>query len=185
MTLFKNDDTLEIIYKLFQACSYFFHQNKTEITSTITSDTDKVPSCAAVSTALSGKLNNSSKASGINDDNKNNDDSVPSVKAVAAYVDSNISGAMDFTVTKAQVAEDVDNTTLSIENTTEGICIVRVTNLSDGSIQYKKNIFGDEPKNMTTAFKFQSMPKSANYMVEAWYYNSDTKKLIPTAVKFI
>lgn len=134
MTLFKNDDTLEIIYKLFQACSYFFHQNKTEITSTITSDTDKVPSCAAVSTALSGKLNNSSKASGINDDNKNNDDSVPSVKAVAAYVDSNISGALDITVTKGEVAEDVDNTTLSIENTTEGICIVRVTNLSDGSI---------------------------------------------------
>ena len=48
MTLFKNDDTLEIIYKLFQAYSYFFHQNKTEITSTVTSDTDKVPSCAAV-----------------------------------------------------------------------------------------------------------------------------------------
>lgn len=52
LTLFKNDDTLEIIYKLFQACSYFFHQNKAKITSTITSDTDKVPSCAAVSTAL-------------------------------------------------------------------------------------------------------------------------------------
>ena len=47
-TIFKNDDTLEIIYKLFQTYSYFFHQNKTEITSTITSDTDKVPSCAAV-----------------------------------------------------------------------------------------------------------------------------------------
>ncbi|MDD7125541.1 hypothetical protein, partial [Treponema porcinum] len=99
MTLFKNDDTLEIIYKLFQACSYFFHQNKTEITSTITSDTDKVPSCAAVSTALKGKLNSSSIASGINDTNKNDGDSVPSVKAVATYVDSKISGAMDFTVT--------------------------------------------------------------------------------------
>ena len=61
MTLFKNDDTLEIIYKLFQAYSYFFHQNKTEITSTVTSDTNKVPSCAAVSTALSGKLD-----SGVN-----------------------------------------------------------------------------------------------------------------------
>ena len=52
MTLFKNDDTLEKIYKLFQAYSYFFHQNKTEITSTITSDTDKVPSCAAVATYI-------------------------------------------------------------------------------------------------------------------------------------
>lgn len=151
MTLFKNDDTLEIIYKLFQACSYFFHQNKTEITSTVTSNTDKVPSCAAV----------------------------------AAYVDSNISGAMDFTVTKAQVDEDVDNTTLSIENTTEGICIVRVTNLSDGSIQYKSNIKLDRLVNTTRAFTFPSMPKSAKYMVEAWSCNSDTKKLIPTAVKFI
>ena len=86
MTLFKNDDTLEIIYKLFQAYSYFFHQNKTEITSTVTSDTDKVPSVATVSTALSGKLNTSSKASRIDDDNKNNDDIIPSVKAVAAYI---------------------------------------------------------------------------------------------------
>ena len=151
MTLFKNDDTLEIIYKLFQACSYFFHQNKTEITSTVTSNTDKVPSCAAV----------------------------------AAYVDSNISGAMDFTVTKAQVDEDVENTTLSVENTVEGICIVRVTNLSDGSIQYKKNFLNNTPANKKTAFTFPSMPKSAKYMVEAWSYNSSTEKLIPTAVKFI
>ena len=56
MTLFKNDDTLEIIYKLFQAYSYFFHQNKTEITSTVTSDTDKVPSCAAVSAFVDSKI---------------------------------------------------------------------------------------------------------------------------------
>lgn len=56
MTLFKNDDTLEIIYKLFQAYSYFFHQNKTEITSTVTSDTDKVPSCAAVSAFVNEKI---------------------------------------------------------------------------------------------------------------------------------
>lgn len=56
MTLLKNDDTLEIIYKLFQAYSYFFHQNKTEITSTVTSDTDKVPSCAAVSAFVDSKI---------------------------------------------------------------------------------------------------------------------------------
>ena len=96
MTLLKNDDTLEIIYKLFQAYSYFFHQNKTEITSTVTSDTNKVPSCAAVSTALAGKLDTGVVTSGINDDNKNNDDIIPSVKAVADYVNNNISGAMDF-----------------------------------------------------------------------------------------
>lgn len=100
MTLFKNDDTLEIIYKLFQACSYFFHQNKTEITLTVTSDTDKVPSCSAVNTALSEKLDIDSRVSGIDNNNKNDDDSVPSVKAVTAYVDSKIPGAMDFTVVR-------------------------------------------------------------------------------------
>lgn len=179
MTLFKNDDTLEIIYKLFQAYSYFFHQNKTEITSTITSDTDKVPSCAAVSTALAGKLNTSSKASGINDDNKNNDDIIPSVKAVAAYVDSNISGAMDFAVVK-----DTSASTLSISNETEGICAVRVTKMSDGSTQYQSNVnpLGDLG-NKTTAFTF-NITASENYMIEAWTYNSTSTKLIPTAVKF-
>ena len=180
MTLFKNDDTLEIIYKLFQAYSYFFHQNKTEITSTITSDPDKVPSCAAVSTALSRKLNSSSIASGINDDNKNNDDIIPSVKAVADYVDSNISGAMDFAVVK-----DSSASTISVSNDTEGLCAVRVTKMSDGSVQYQSNVnpLGDLV-NRKNAFTF-NIEVSANYMVEAWSYNSDTKKLIPTAVKFI
>ena len=178
MTLLKNDDTLEIIYKLFQACSYFFHQNKTEITSTITSDTDKVPSCAAVSTALSGKLDNSSKASGINTDNKNNDDIIPSVKAVATYVDSKISGAMDFTVTPK------DNT-VSVTNSTIGLCAVRVTKMSDGSVQYKSNLstLGDL-SNQKTAFKFD-IETAAHYMIEAWSYNSSTKKLVPTAVNYI
>lgn len=177
MTLFKNDDTLEIIYKLFQAYSYFFHQNKTEITSTITSDTDKVPSCAAVSTALAGKLNTSSKASGINDDNKNNDDIIPSVKAVAAYVDSNIPGAMDFTVTS-------QNNTLSVTNSTDGLCAVRVTKVSDGTTQYKSNINATgKISNKTTAFTF-NIETSAHYMIEAWTYSTSTKKLIPTAVKY-
>lgn len=177
MTLFKNDDTLEIIYKLFQAYSYFFHQNKTEITSTITSETNKVPSCAAVSTALAGKLNTSSKASGIDDDNKNNDDIIPSVKAVADYVNNNISGAMDFAVVK-------ENTTLSISNETDGLCAVRITKMSDGTTQYQSNSvkYGTIP-NKKDAFTF-NITASEHYMIEAWSYNSDTKKLIPTAVKF-
>lgn len=177
LTLFKNDDTLEIIYKLFQAYSYFFHQNKTEITSTITSDPDKVPSCAAVSTALSGKLDKSSIASGINDDNKNNDDIIPSVKAVADYVDSNISGAMDFAVVK-----DSSASTVSISNDTNGLCAVRVTKMSDGSTQYQSNITLGNLGNKTTAFTF-NIETLANYMIEAWIYNSG--KLIPTAVKYI
>ena len=177
MTLFKNDDTLEIIYKLFQAYSYFFHQNKTEITSTVTSDTDKVPSCAAVNTALEGKLNTSARASGINDDNKNDDTSVPSVKAVAAYVDSNISGVMDFAAVKG-------DTTLSVSNETNGLCAVRITKMSDGNTQYQSNISLGRPTNKTTAFAF-SIEASATYMVEAWTYNSSANKLIPTAVKYV
>ena len=182
MTLFKNDDTLKIIYKLFQACSHFFHQNKAEITSTITSDTDKVPSCAAVSTALSRKLNSSSIASGINDDNKNNDDIIPSVKAVAAYVDSNIPGAMDFTVVKN--TDDSENPTISVSNETDGLCAVRVTKMSDGSVQYQSNVspIGDLG-NKTTAFTF-NISKSENYMIEAWHYNGNNK-LVPAAVKYV
>ena len=178
MTLFKNDDTLEIIYKLFQAYSYFFHQNKTEITSTITSETNKVPSCAAVSTALSGKLDTGVIASGINTDNRNDDTSVPSVKAVAAYVDSNISGAVDFAVVK-------EDTTLSVSNDTNGLCAVRVTKMSDGSVQYQSNVtpLGDLG-NRKNAFTF-NIEVSANYMIEAWIYNSGTQKLVPTAVKFV
>ena len=176
MTLFKNDDTLEIIYKLFQAYSYFFHQNKTEITST--SETNKVPSCAAVSTALSGKLDTGVIASGINTDNRNDDTSVPSVKAVAAYVDSNISGAVDFAVVK-------EDTTLSVSNDTNGLCAVRVTKMSDGSVQYQSSsvVFGSL-SNQKTAFTF-NIEASANYMIEAWIYNSGTQKLVPTAVKFV
>ncbi len=159
----------------------FFHQNKTEITSTITSDTDKVPSCAAVSTALSGKLNSSSIASGINDDNKNDDDSVPSVKAVAAYVDSNISGEMDFTAVKG--TDDSDNPIISVTNSTDGLCAVRITKMSDGSTQYQSSMSYGIPTNKKTAFTF-SIVSSEPYMVEAWYYNSSTKKLVPTAVKY-
>lgn len=180
MTLFKNDDTLEIIYKLFQAYSYFFHQNKTEITSTITSETNKVPSCAAVSTALSGKLGTDSKVLGINDANKDDEDSVPSVKAIVDYVDSNISGAMDFTVVK-----DTSNSktpTIKVTNATNGLCAVRITKMSDGSMQYQSKTALGTPTNKTTAFTF-NIETLANYMIEAWIYNSG--KLIPTAVKYI
>ena len=179
MTLFKNDDTLEIIYKLFQAYSYFFHQNKTEITSTITSETNKVPSCAAVSTALSGKLDTDSIAVGINYDNKNADDSVPSVKAVADYVGSNISGAMDFTAVK-----DDSVATISVTNSTNGLCAVRITKMSDGTTQYQSNISLGFLTNKKTTFTF-NIETLANYMVEAWYYNSVTNKLISTAVKYV
>ena len=178
MTLFKNDDTLELIYKLFQAYSYFFHQNRTEITSTVTSDENKVPSCAAVSTALAEKLDTGSITVGINDDNKNDDNSVPSVKAVADYVNSNISGVMDFAAVKG-------DTTVSVTNETDGLCAVRVTKMSDGSTQYQNSSFAvGRPSNQKTAFTF-NIEASAHYMIEAWIYNSDTNKLVPAVVKYV
>ncbi len=119
---------------------------KTEITSTVTSETNKVPSCAAVAT----------------------------------YVDSNISGAMDFTAVK-----DTSASTISITNETEGLCAVRITQMSDGTTQYQSGgIVFNRPKNQKTAFTF-NITASENYMVEAWFYNSGTNKLVPTAVKFI
>ncbi len=85
---------------------------------------------------------------------------------------------MDFTVTSK-------NNTISIANSTEGLCAVRVTKMSDGSTQYQSNVsaLGDL-LNQKTAFKFD-ITESANYMIEAWHYNSSTKKLVPTAVNYI
>ena len=142
---------LSFYYSIFVQALKFnhnFHQNKTEITSTITSDTDKVPSCAAV----------------------------------AAYVDSNISGAMDFTVVKD--TSDSKNPIISVNNSTDGLCAVRVTKMSDGSTQYQSNIIYNELTNRIAAFTF-NMEASANYMVEAWYFNNSSKKLVPAAVKYV
>ena len=85
---------------------------------------------------------------------------------------------MDFTVTPK------DNT-ISVTNSTDGLCAVRVTKMSDGSVQYKSklNALGDL-SNQKTAFKFD-ITESAHYMIEAWYYNTSTKKLVPTAVNYI
>lgn len=82
------------------------------------------------------------------------------------------------------VVKDPNNFTLSISNETDGLCAVRVTNMSDGSIQYQSNISLGRPTNKTTAFTF-SIETSATYMVEAWYYNNSSNKLIPTAVKYV
>ena len=154
---------------------------KTEITSTVTSDENKVPSCAAVSTALAGKLNTGSIAVGINDDNKNNDNIVPSVKAVADYVDSNVSGAMDCTAAKD--LSNPENPIINVANSTDGLCAVRVTKMSDGSVQYKSNNFvGGHPSNTKAAFTF-NISTTEHYMIEAWVYNNG--KLIPTAVKYV
>ena len=179
MTLFKNDDTLEIIYKLFQAYSYFFHQNKTEITSTLNDSETTVPSNKAVSDGLATKVNKDDIAVAIDSSNNTASDKVPSCAAVAAYVDSNISGALDTTVTGNSSAS-----TISISNKTNGLCAVRITKMSDGSTQYQSNVKLNRPVNKTTAFIF-NITASEPYMIEAWSYNSSTEKLIPTAVKYV
>lgn len=84
---------------------------------------------------------------------------------------------MDFTVVKG-------DTSISITNETEGLCAVRVTKMSDGTTQYQSSISFGVLSNTTTAFTF-NIEASANYMIEAWIYNSSVKKLIPTAVKYV
>lgn len=75
------------------------------------------------------------------------------------------------------------NNFLVVTNDTIGLCAVRVTNMSDGTTQYQSSISFGTPSNETTAFTFK-IETSAHYMIEAWYYNSSTQKLIPTAVKY-
>lgn len=86
---------------------------------------------------------------------------------------------MDFTVVK-----DSSASTVSISNETDGLCAVRVTKMSDGTTQYQSNITLGNLGNKKTAFTF-NIEASANYMIEAWIYNSSIEKLIPTAVKYV
>lgn len=86
---------------------------------------------------------------------------------------------MDFAVVK-----DANAATVSISNETDGLCAVRVTRMSDGTTQYQSSIFSGKPSNKKTAFTF-NIEASANYMIEAWSYNSSVEKLIPTAVKYV
>lgn len=84
---------------------------------------------------------------------------------------------MDFTVVKG-------DTSISVSNETDGLCAVRVTKMSDGTTQYQSNMLLGNLGNKTTAFTF-NIEASANYMIEAWYYNSNASKLVPVAVKYI
>ena len=86
---------------------------------------------------------------------------------------------MDFTAVK-----DTSANTVSISNETDGLCAVRVTKMSDGTTQYQSSIVLERLGNKKTAFTF-SILSSEYYMVEAWYYNSSTGKLIPAAVKYV
>lgn len=82
---------------------------------------------------------------------------------------------MDFAVVK-------DSSVLSVSNTTNGLCAVRITDMSDGSTQYKSNISFSTLTNKKTTFTFDIT--SSNYMVEAWHYDETNDKLIPTTVRY-
>lgn len=82
---------------------------------------------------------------------------------------------MDFTVTS-------QNNTLSVTNSTDGLCAVRITKMSDGTTQYQSNMSLGTPLNKKTAFTF-NIEKAAHYMIEAWSYSNN--KLVPTAVKYV
>lgn len=56
--------------------------------------------------------------------------------------------------------------------------------MSDGSTQYQSSISFGVLSNKKTAFTF-NIETLANYMIEAWSYNSVTNKLISTAVKYV
>ncbi len=91
---------------------------------------------------------------------------------------------MDFAAVKDS-SVSVGNTALSVTNETNGLCAVRVTKMSDGTTQYKSNINAmGKIINTTAAFIF-TVGASEHYMVEAWIYNSDTKKLVPAVVKYV
>ena len=56
--------------------------------------------------------------------------------------------------------------------------------MSDGTTQYQSNINAmGRIANKTTAFTF-NIEASTYYMVEAWTYNSNANKLVPTTVKY-
>ena len=158
MTLFKNDDTLEIIYKLFQAYSYFFHQNKTEITSTVTSDANKVPSCKAVSTALAGKLDTTVRVDAINDDNKNDTNGLPTVNAVAAYI-------AELGLSSLGEIPTCNQTTNSITVTiTSKIGAVKVTSIGD--FDKSKVVYSNSPSAKTLTVS--GLSPNTSYFVEVY-----------------
>lgn len=84
---------------------------------------------------------------------------------------------MDFTAVKGK-----DDTTISVTNNTDGLCAVRITNMSDGTTQYQSyiNAMG-KIANKQTAFTF-NIETAAHYMIEAWSYSNN--KLVPAAVKY-
>lgn len=178
MTLFKNDDTLEIIYKLFQAYSYFFHQNKTEITSTLNDSETTVPSNKAVSDGLTAKVDKNNIVQTIDSSNSSALDKVPSCAAVSAFVDSKIPSTIDVTTAFATNEDTTVNLTVSSQEA--NMCLVRVTELTTSKTVTKSYLSRNALSN-TKNLTVSSLNKdSAGYLVEVWKLVNDQPVLVKT-----
>ena len=178
MTLLKNDDTLEIIYKLFQACSYFFHQNKTEITSTLNDSETTVPSNKAVSDGLTAKVDKNNIVQTIDSSNSSALDKVPSVAAVSAFVADKIPSTIDVTTAFATNEDTTVNLTVSSQEA--NMCLVRVTELSTSRVTVKSYLYRNalsNTKNLTISYLNID---SLGYIVEVWKLVNDQPVLIKT-----
>ena len=180
MTLFKNDDTLEIIYKLFQAYSYFFHQNKTEITQTLDDSGTTVPSNKDVSTGLSGKVAKTDIVQTIDTSNSSALDKVPSCAAVSAFIDNKIPSTIDDITSSFTTSEGVDTVNLTVSSKEANICLVRVTELTTSKTVTKSYLSRNALSN-TKNLTVSSLNKdSAGYLVEVWKLVNDQPVLVKT-----
>ena len=166
MTLFKNDDTLEIIYKLFQACSYFFHQNKTEITQTLDDSETTVPSSKAVSTGLSGKVAKTDIVKTIDSSNNTALDKVPSCAAVATYIAELGLSSLSQKPTYTQTANSI---TVSV---TSKIGAVKVTSID--SFNQSKVVYNSNPA--ATTLTVNNLSPNTSYFVEVYNFEGQPFK---------
>ena len=180
MTLLKNDDTLEIIYKLFQACSYFFHQNKTEITQTLNDSETTVPSNKAVSDGLSGKVAKTDIVETIDSSNNTALDKVPSCAAVSAFVNSKLPSTVDDITSSFTTSEGVDTIDLTVSSQDYNICFVRVTELSTSRIAVKAVLDRGILANTKNIIIPNLNNDSLGYIVEVWKAVNNQPVLVKT-----
>ena len=180
MTLLKNDDTLEIIYKLFQAYSYFFHQNKTEITQTLDDSGTTVPSNKDVSTGLSGKVAKTDIVQTIDTSNSSALDKVPSCAAISAFIDNKIPSTIDDITSSFTTSEGVDTVNLTVSSKEANICLVRVTELTTSRVIVNSSVNRNKITNVQSLTVLDLNNDSLGYLVEVWKKIDDQPVLVKT-----
>ena len=121
-------------------------------------DANKVPSCEAVSTALSGKLDNTVKVDAINDDNKNDNNSLPTVNAVATYIAELGLSSLGEIPTCTQTTNSI---TVTI---TSKIGFVKVTSIGD--FDKSKVVYSNSPSAKTLIVS--GLSPNTSYFVEVY-----------------